>query len=68
LELGGNPRDPDNLWPQPWFGQWNARVKDVLEGKLNHMVCKGELTLVEAQRKIATDWIAAYKKFVGPTP
>jgi hypothetical protein len=68
LELGGNPRSPDNLWPEPWFGTWNAGVKDRLEGKLNRMVCNGEITLGEAQQAIAKDWIVAYKKYVGEQP
>lgn len=68
LQLGGNPRDPKNLWPQPWYGTWNARVKDTLENKLNALVCSGDLTLAEAQQAIATDWIAAYQKYVGPMP
>ena len=43
-------------------------VKDRLENKLHSMVCKGEIDLKTAQREIATDWIAAYKKYVGPEP
>lgn len=68
LELGGHPRSPDNLWPEPWFGPWNAHIKDVLETKLKNMVCNGDLTLAEAQQAIRTDWIAAYKKYVGDQP
>jgi hypothetical protein len=68
LEIGGDPRSPDNLWPEPYFGQWNARVKDQLENKLHDMVCKGTITLTDAQAAIATDWVAAYQKFVQPVP
>jgi len=68
LQLGGAPRDPDNLWPEPWFGKWNARIKDVLETKMKRMVCNGEVTLAEAQKAIATDWTAAYKKYVATPP
>jgi hypothetical protein len=64
LEIGGNPRDPKNLWPQPYAGQWGARVKDKLEQRLNKLVCDGTLTLKEAQAAIASDWISAYRKFV----
>jgi hypothetical protein len=42
---------------------WNARVKDELEDRLRQMVCDGSLDLTEAQREIATNWIAAYKKY-----
>jgi hypothetical protein len=48
LELGGDPNDPRNLWPEPY-----PRAADVdrIENDLNAKVCAGELTLVEAQRK-----------------
>jgi hypothetical protein len=64
LQLGGNPTDPKNLWPQPYRITCGARVKDVVETKLKRMVCDGEITLAEAQKVIATNWIAAYKKYV----
>jgi hypothetical protein len=65
LELGGDPRSPDNLWPEPWFGPWNAHIKDALETKLKTMVCAGQIDLVAAQHAIAADWVAAYTKYVG---
>jgi hypothetical protein len=53
-----------NLWPEPSASRtWNAHVKDDLEERLHEMVCDGELNLSAAQRDIATDWIAAYKKY-----
>jgi hypothetical protein len=53
-----------NLWPEPYTSRtWNAHVKDVLEERLHEMVCAGQLDLSTAQREIATDWIAAYKKY-----
>jgi hypothetical protein len=61
-ELGG-ARSIRNLWPQPYSTVWNARVKDELEERLHDMVCYGTLDLATAQREIATDWIAAYKKY-----
>lgn len=64
LELGGHPSDPKNLWPQAWGGDWGAHRKDVLETHLKHQVCKGVITLSEAQGAIANDWIAAYKKYI----
>ncbi len=61
--LGGT-EDIHNLWPQPFKSQkWNAHVKDELEERLHQMVCSGDLDLRTAQREIATDWIAAYKKY-----
>ncbi len=62
-ELGG-AADIRNLWPQPYSSTvWNARVKDQLEDRLHQMVCDGQLDLATAQHDIATDWIAAYKKY-----
>jgi hypothetical protein len=61
--LGGTS-DPRNLWPQPYSaGVWNARVKDALEDRLRTLVCEGNLDLAIAQRDLASDWIAAYKKY-----
>lgn len=68
LEIGGNPTDPNNLWPQPWNGPHGAHRKDVLETKLKRLVCAGTITLAQAQHDIATDWVAAYRKYVGPLP
>ena len=60
----GGVEDIHNLWPEPYSSQiWNAHVKDALEEQLHQMVCAGKLDLSTAQRDIATDWIAAYKKY-----
>jgi hypothetical protein len=48
LELGGNPTDPKNLWPEPYP---RAADVDKIENQLNDKVCSGELTLAEAQRQ-----------------
>lgn len=61
--LGGT-EDIHNLWPEPYRNRvWNAHVKDALEERLHEMVCSGQLDLHTAQHEIATDWIAAYKKY-----
>ena len=69
LELGGSPASPKNLWPEPRHvvGGWGADAKDQLENELHRRVCNGELPLSEAQRAMATDWIAAYKQYIGET-
>jgi hypothetical protein len=68
LEVGG-ANDVKNLWPQPYSGTpWNAHVKDKLENKLHALVCAGTITLSDAQTAISTDWIAAYKKYIGSAP
>ena len=48
LELGGNPTDPRNLWPEPYP---RAAAVDRLENQLNGQVCSGALSLAAAQRK-----------------
>src|SRR5919197_3435413 len=50
LELGGDPRDPRNLWPEP---RPHAEEVDRIENELNAQVCSGELSLADAQRKEA---------------
>jgi hypothetical protein len=62
-ELGG-ATDARNLWPQAYASSvWNARVKDELERLLPQLVCNHRLDLTTAQRDMASDWIAAYKKY-----
>jgi hypothetical protein len=62
-ELGGSS-DRRNLWPERYGSHvWNARVKDELEQLLPALVCRGAVDLTTAQRDIAADWIAAYKKY-----
>ena len=48
LELGGNPTDPRNLWPEPYP---RASAVDRIENELNHRVCAGSLSLADAQRR-----------------
>lgn len=67
LELGGS-NSLKNLWPQSYLTQpWNAHVKDALENELHAEVCSGKIDLPTAQHDIATDWIAAYKKYFHTT-
>jgi hypothetical protein len=68
IELGGS-NDEKNLWPQPYSGQtFNAHVKDRLENFYHANVCSGHLSLKTAQDEISSDWIAAFKKRIGPDP
>ena len=64
LQLGGSPTDSKNLWPQPYSGN-NAHRKDVIETKLKFMICSGKINLSDAQKAIATDWVAAYNKYTS---
>jgi len=75
LELGGDPHDPKNLWPEMWgtpdepltpHGPFPASIigaksKDKVENALKAAVCAGTLTLHEAQQTIATDWFKYYR-------
>lgn len=64
LSIGGNPRDPKNLWPEPRKSEWSANKKDQLEFVIYKMVCNNEISLKDAQKEMASDWITAYKKYV----
>jgi hypothetical protein len=48
LELGGDPSDARNLWPEPYP---RASQMDQIENQLNAAVCNGQLTLAQAQAK-----------------
>ena len=55
LELGGAPRDPANLWPEP--GERN-NPKDKVENAAKRAVCGGNMQLADAQQAIAADWVS----------
>lgn len=62
--LGGDD-NIRNLWPEPYGRmQWNAHAKDILEERLHEMVCRRQIDLSVAQAAIATNWIAAFQKYV----
>ncbi len=67
LELGGNPTDPRNLWPEPFetsIPDGGAHAKDKVENYLHAEVCSGSLTLEQAQNEIAEDWYRVYETSV----
>ena len=49
LELGGAPRNPKNLWPEPHS---QSSRSDPLETKLKREVCKRMITLEDARAAI----------------
>jgi hypothetical protein len=64
LELGGDPKNPKNLWPEPYnasIPDGGARKKDTVEKYLNRQVCTRKLTLAEAQQLIVVDWYKVYE-------
>jgi hypothetical protein len=59
LELGGSPRDPGNLWPEPHYGTKTSYTKDGIETKLKDAVCAGTITLSSARNAIRSNWTTA---------
>lgn len=64
IGLGG-ATSTANLWPQPRGGDAGADKKDELEDRLHALVCAGDVPLAQAQDEIASDWLSAYRKYVG---
>ena len=65
LEIGGNPKDPKNLWPEPYYTKvakktMGAHQKDKVEDLLKQQVCAGTITLQQAQQEIVADWYKIY--------
>jgi hypothetical protein len=67
LELGGDPSDRRNLWPQPWPENPRPNRKDGVENRLHQLVCSGALPLAVAQNAIAADWTDALVRY-GTSP
>lgn len=65
LELGGNPKDPKNLWPESYNTTPNAHDKDKVENFLHKEVCSGIISLTEAQKEVSTNWVAVLDKMNG---
>lgn len=62
LEVGGNPYDVKNLWPQAHYGQAKSLEKDKYEVYLNKQVCSGAISLQKAQMEISTNWMYYWNK------
>jgi Protein of unknown function (DUF3761) len=67
LELGGS-NDIANLFPERLNARPGYRVKDRLENRVHDLVCAGSLGLRAAQREIAADWQALYRRVYGAAP
>jgi hypothetical protein len=65
LELGGSPRAPRNLWPEAHYPKPGSYQKDGVENYLHRQVCSGAMTLRNAQRAEATNWVAIYRRTHG---
>ena len=62
LELGGDPKDHKNLWPEAYPA---ARQKDRVETYLKTQICGGGIGLQAAQKIISTDWYSEWTKVFG---
>jgi hypothetical protein len=67
LELGGS-NDISNLFPEAASPTPGFHEKDRVENYLHDQVCRGALTLTEAQREIATNWLAVFESLGGGNP
>jgi hypothetical protein len=67
LELGGS-NDIANLFPEKLNAGPGYKVKDRLENEVHDWVCAGKIGLRPAQRQIAGDWQALYRKVFGVAP
>jgi len=61
LELGGS-NDIANLWPEAASPKPGFHEKDKVENYLHDQVCSGAISLPEAQKEIATNWLAVYNR------
>jgi hypothetical protein len=59
LEVGGSPRDPKNLWPEPHAGTKNSFSKDSVENAVKKAVCNHTITLSAGQHAMLTNWTTA---------
>lgn len=60
LELGGS-NEVSNLWPEIADPRPGYHEKDKVENLLHKKVCDGSISLSEAQRIIAQDWLSFYQ-------
>lgn len=61
LELGGS-NDIANLWPEAANPTPGFHQKDKVENYLHDQVCSGKMSLTEAQRRIASNWLEVYSQ------
>jgi hypothetical protein len=61
LELGGS-NDISNLWPEAASPKPGFHEKDKVENYLHDQICSGAISLQQAQKEIATNWLAVYNQ------
>ncbi len=57
LVIGGSPSDVRNLWPQRREGDRGAGFKDRCEVAAGKALCRGRISLSEAQQGFSANWI-----------
>lgn len=62
VEIGGD-NSAANLWPMPVSADVADR-KNALAVRLHDLVCAGTVPLGTAQQDVATDWYAAWRRYV----
>ncbi|HEY6021091.1 MAG TPA: hypothetical protein VIY48_14645, partial [Candidatus Paceibacterota bacterium] len=65
LEAGGNPTDPNNLWPEHWSAPMGAHQKDRLENFVHRSICSGKMTLEQGREVFLGNWVDAYVKYIA---
>ena len=64
LSIAGS-NDISNLWPEPASPTPGFHQKDDVELYVLRLVCAGSLPLADAQRAVATNWLAVYAQMTG---
>ena len=65
LELGGS-NGTANLWPEATEPRPGYHEKDRYENYLHDQLCRGTISLTEAQRRIAEDWLKYWNEAGQP--
>jgi hypothetical protein len=65
LSSGGS-NDISNLKLQSYFGNCNARHKDVLEVRIHSLICKQKMKVSVAQDILYNHWEKGYEAYIDP--
>jgi hypothetical protein len=66
LDLGGAPSDPMNLSPEVHRASVLKDQDEALLGGSQGQVCRGQLTLEQAQQTLISKWLAAWPGYKTP--
>lgn len=68
IEDGGDPRNPENLRPQYWWGPDGAHTKDAeVENVVHRAICVTHTMTLEQGHAAISAWIAAHHPYPIPT-